>query len=107
MFESIGVMTKKELEARNEVKWEMYTKKIQIEARVLGDLAMNHIIPVATQYQSDLIDNVIKDLFPAEKAAKLSAKNLELIEEIADRTALDQGACGCPVNRGAQSGQQN
>ena len=90
MFESIGVMTKKELEARNEVKWEMYTKKIQIEARVLGDLAMNHIIPVATQYQSDLIDNVykMKDLFPAEKAAKLSAKNLELIEEIADRTAF-------------------
>ena len=83
-------MTKKELEARNEVKWEMYTKKIQIEARVLGDLAMNHIIPVATQYQSDLIDNVykMKDLFPAEKAAKLSAKNLELIEEIADRTAF-------------------
>ena len=79
MFESIGVMTKKELEARNEVKWEMYTKKIQIEARVLGDLAMNHIIPVATQYQSDLIDNVykMKDLFPAEKAAKLSAKNLD------------------------------
>ena len=90
MFECIGVMTKKELEARNEVKWEMYTKKIQIEARVLGDLAMNHIIPVATQYQSDLIDNVykMKDLFPAEKAAKLSAKNLELIEEIADRTAF-------------------
>ncbi len=90
MFESIGVMTKKELEARNEVKWETYTKKIQIEARVLGDLAMNHIIPVATQYQTDLIDNVykMKDLFPAEKAAKLSAKNLELIEEIADRTAF-------------------
>ena len=90
MFEATGVMTKKELEARNEVKWEMYTKKIQIEARVLGDLAMNHIIPVATQYQSDLIDNVykMKDLFSAEKAAKLSAKNLELIEEIADRTAF-------------------
>ena len=90
MFESIGVMTKKELEARNEVKWEMYTKKIQIEARVLGDLAMNHIIPVATQYQTDLVDNVykMKDLFSAEKAAKLSAKNLELIEEIADRTAF-------------------
>lgn len=69
MFESIGVMTKKELEARNEVKWEMYTKKIQIEARVLGDLAMNHIIPVATQYQSDLIDNVykMKDLFPQRR----------------------------------------
>ena len=52
MFEATGVMTRKELEARNEVKWEMYTKKIQIEARVLGDLAMNHIIPVATEYQS-------------------------------------------------------
>ena len=90
MFESVGVMTQKELEARNEVKWETYTKKIQIEARVLGDLAMNHIIPVATQYQTDLIDNVykMKDLFPVEKAAKLSAKNLELIEEIADRTAF-------------------
>ena len=90
MFEAIGVMTRKELEARNEVKWETYTKKIQIEARVLGDLAMNHIIPVATQYQTDLINNVYKmqSLFPAEKAAKLSAKNLELIEEIADRTAF-------------------
>ena len=90
MFEATGVMTKKELEARNEVKWETYTKKIQIEARVLGDLAMNHIIPVATQYQTDLINNVYKmqSLFPAEKAAKLSAKNLELIEEIADRTAF-------------------
>lgn len=60
MFESTGVMTRKELEARNEVKWETYTKKIQIEARVLGDLAMNHIIPVATEYQSKLIDNVYK-----------------------------------------------
>ena len=90
MFEATGVMTKKELEARNEVKWETYTKKIQIEARVLGDLAMNHIIPVATQYQTDLIDNVYKmrALFPEEKAARLSAKNLELIEEIADRTAF-------------------
>lgn len=90
MFESTGVMSQKELEARNEVKWETYTKKIQIEARVLGDLAMNHIIPVATQYQTNLINNVYKmqSLFPADKAAKLSAKNLELIEEIADRTAF-------------------
>ena len=90
MFEKTGVMTRKELEARNEVKWEMYTKKIQIEARVLGDLAMNHIIPVATQYQTELVDNVYKmnGLFPKEKATKLSAKNLELIEEIADRTAF-------------------
>lgn len=88
MFAKTGVMTEKELEARNEVKWETYTKKIQIEARVLGDLAMNHIIPVATKYQSSLIDNVykMKDLFPAEKAKTLSAKNLELIEDIAKHT---------------------
>ena len=52
MFESTGVMTRKELEARNEVKWETYTKKIQIEARVLGDLAMNNIIPISTKNQS-------------------------------------------------------
>ncbi|OUO52230.1 glutamine synthetase type III [Parabacteroides sp. An277] len=88
MFESTGVMNRKELEARNEVKWEMYTKKIQIEARVLGDLAMNHIIPMATKYQTSLIDNVykMKDLFPADKATRLSAKNMEIIEDIANRT---------------------
>ena len=85
MFEKTGVMTRKELEARNEVKWEMYTKKIQIEARVLGDLAMNHVIPVATEYQSRLIDNVYKlrDLFDADKAAALSSMNVKLIEDIA------------------------
>ena len=88
MFESTGVMTRKELEARNEVKWETYTKKIQIEARVLGDLAMNHIIPTATRYQTSLIDNVykMKDLFPADKSSVLSSRNLEIIEDIANRT---------------------
>ncbi|MCR4766183.1 MAG: glutamine synthetase III [Bacteroidaceae bacterium] len=89
MFESLGVMTKKELEARNEVKWETYTKKIQIEARVLGDLSMNHIIPVATNYQSALLKNVtdMASVFPADKAKQLSARNLKLIEEIAERTS--------------------
>ena len=88
MFESINVMNKKELEARNEVKWETFTKKIQIEARVMGDLSMNHIIPVCTRYQSQLIKNVenMKSIFPAEKAEKLSARNMKLIEEIAERT---------------------
>lgn len=88
MFEATGVMKQKELEARNEVKWETYTKKIQIEARVLGDLAMNHIIPVATEYQSKLIDNVHKmsQLFDTEKATRLSSENIKLIEEIAERT---------------------
>ena len=88
MFESVGVMNHKELEARNEVKWETYTKKIQIEARVLGDLALNHIIPVATEYQSKLIDNVYKlrELFPAEKAEYLSSENMKLIEEVGEHT---------------------
>ena len=94
MFESLGVMTKKELEARNEVKWETYTKKIQIEARVLGDLSMNHIIPVATRYQTQLLKNVenMVEVFTAEKAEKLNARNLKLIEEIAERTsAIEKG----------------
>jgi len=93
MFESTKVMNRKELEARNEVKWEMYVKTVQIEARVLGDLAMNHIIPVATHYQSKLIKNVqgIKEIFSSspfntEKAERLSARNMKLIEEVAERT---------------------
>ena len=89
MFESTGVMTQKELEARNEVKWEMYTKKIQIEARVLGDLVMNHVVPVAIEYQTKLIDNVykLKELFPQEEANKLSAENIAIIKEIAEHTS--------------------
>jgi glutamine synthetase len=88
MFESTKVMNRKELEARNEVKWEMYVKTVQIEARVLGDLAMNHIIPVATHYQSQLIKNVqgMKSVFAEDKANRLSARNMKLIEEIAERT---------------------
>ena len=93
MFESTKVMNRKELEARNEVKWETYVKTVQIEARVLGDLAMNHIIPVSTHYQSQLIKNVqgMKDIFSSavfstEKATRLSARNMKLIEEIAERT---------------------
>ena len=85
MFKSTGVFNEVELQARNEVKWEMYTKKIQIEARVLGDLAINHIVPVATRYQSMLLDKVakIRDIFPTEKAADLSAADIEAIEGIA------------------------
>ena len=89
IFESTGVMNSKELMARNEVKWEMYTKKIQIEARVLGDLVMNHVVPVAIEYQTKLVDNAykIKSLFPAEEAAALSSENIAIIKEIAEHTA--------------------
>ena len=88
MFESTKVMNRKELEARNEVKWETYVKIVQIEARVMGDLSMNHIIPVSTHYQSQLIKNVqgMKDVFAPEQANRLSARNMKLIEEIAERT---------------------
>ena len=71
------------------MKWETYTKKIQIEARVLGDLVMNHIVPVATEYQSKLIDNVfkMKGLFAEDEAASLSAENIALIRKIAEHTS--------------------
>ena len=89
MFEETGVMTEKELHARNEVKWEIYTKKIQIEARVLGDLAINHIVPIATRYQSLLLDNVykIKAVYPAERAEELSAMDASLVETIAEHVS--------------------
>lgn len=94
MFTKLGVMTEVELEARNEVKWETYVKKIQIEARVLGDLVLNHIIPVATRYQSLLLDNVakIKATFPADKAESLSKLNTQLIIEIGERVATIKNA---------------
>ena len=94
MFESLGVMNRKELEARNEVKWETYTKKIQIEARVLGDLSINHIIPVATHYQTQLLQNIsnMAAVFPVDTANKLSVRNKKIVEEIAERiNAIEMG----------------
>ena len=60
MFSDMGVFNRTELEARTEVKWETYTKKIQIEARVLGDITMNNIIPVASKYEAVLLDKAYK-----------------------------------------------
>ena len=94
MFENQNVMKRNELEARNEVKWETFTKKIQIEARVLGDLSMNHIIPVATDYQSRLSSNVerLMAIYGPEEGRKLSERNMKIIREIADHTAaIEQG----------------
>ena len=88
MFENMGVMTRKELEARNEVKWETYAKKIQIESRVLGDLVMNHIVPVAIEYQTKLLDNVCKmKALLGEEAMSLSAENMAIIRKIAAHTS--------------------
>ena len=90
MFEDMNVMKRNELEARDEVKWDTYTKKIQIEARVMGDLSMNHIIPVATLYQSQLAENVenMFEIFDKAEAEKLTARNKKIIKEIAERTQV-------------------
>lgn len=89
MFAKTGVFNRAELEARNEIKWDTYTKKIQIEARIFGDLCLNHIIPVATRYQSQLIDNVhkLKEIFDADTAQHLSQDNLSLIKQISEHTS--------------------
>lgn len=89
MFTRMNVLSLPELEARNEIKLETYTKKVQIEARILGDICLNHIVPVATRYQSQLLDNVCKvsQVFPAEQAKAMNAANIDLIEKIAESTA--------------------
>ena len=85
MFHSQNVMAEGELRARNEIKWNTYTKKVQIEARVLGDLAINHIIPIATKYQSELLDNVIKmeTVLGKEEGDRYSVQNIDSIKTIA------------------------
>lgn len=89
MFGKMEVMTETELRARNEIKWEMYTKKVQIEARVLGDLALNHIIPTATKYQSSLLDNIIKmqQVLGKEEGELASCENITTVKEIACHVA--------------------
>ena len=89
MFSKSGVLSLKEIEARNEVKWETYSKKIQIESRVLGDLAINHIIPAAVRYESLLLDNVykIKQLFSGAKADDIAALDMDNIEQISENVA--------------------
>lgn len=94
MFTEQGVMSQVELHARAEVKWETYTKKIQIEARVLGDLAMNHILPVASRYQSMLLDKVsrFETIFSKEESAELAGQDREMIVKLAGHMkAVQQG----------------
>ncbi len=83
MFTKLGVYTEKELEARNEVKWETYSKKVQIEARVTGRMALNHIIPAALEYQSKLLSNVsmLKENFPEDYKA-MAATQIQIISKI-------------------------
>ncbi|MBD3583580.1 glutamine synthetase III family protein [Flavobacterium selenitireducens] len=83
LFEGLGVMNHVEVEARYEIELEEYTKKIQIEGRVLGDIARNHVIPTAIKYQNTLIENVkgLKEIFGNE-FEQIAKEQIVLIKEI-------------------------
>lgn len=101
MFARMEVMGETELRARNEIKWDMYTKKVQIEARVLGDLALNHIVPTAMKYQSALLDNIIKmeTVLGKEEGDKYSAENIATVKEIAMHISEIKRMVGVMVER--------
>jgi len=84
----MGIFSEVELEGRVEVMFEQYTKKIQIEARVLGDMALNHIVPTAVKYQNRLVQNVLglKEIY-GEEYKKLAGNRIELIKEISDHVS--------------------
>jgi glutamine synthetase len=86
IFKNTKVLSERELEARYYIKHEMYTKMLQIEARVLGDLALNHVIPTTLKYQNLLLENVngLKNALPEKDFKKQSAYQLELITEISE-----------------------
>ncbi|NWJ50226.1 MAG: glutamine synthetase III [Bacteroidetes bacterium] len=90
LFKRAKVYNDREMEARTEVRYELYVKKVQIEARVLGDLAMNHILPTVLEYQTMLISNAqgLKNLYSAEDFKVLASRRLELIKEISERVDI-------------------
>jgi len=83
LFEEMGIMNKIECEARYEIEVEEYTKRIQIESRVLADIARNHVIPTAIKYQSVLVNNVkgLKEIYGAD-FKKMAKQQMEIIEAI-------------------------
>ena len=98
MFARTGVFSRRELEARNEVKWEMYTKKIQIESRVLGDLAINHIVPVASRYLNILLDNVSKMQALFDNGKEMAEQDIDTINRIADHNKAIKNGVVAMVN---------
>ena len=86
MFHELGVLSPVETEARHEIELHSYTLKLQIESRVVGDLAQNHIVPVAISYQNRLIENVrgLREVLGADKAKKATATQIGLIEEMSE-----------------------
>jgi glutamine synthetase len=90
LFTEFNIFTERELEARYEINLETYTKKIQIESRTMGDLALNHIIPVAIKYQNALIENVrgLKEILTAADFKKASEIQISTIKEISEHIAV-------------------
>jgi glutamine synthetase len=88
LFEEMNVMNKVEVIARHEIELEEYTKRLQIESRVIGDIARNHVIPTAIMYQNTLIKNVtgLKEIFGAN-FKKIAAEQMDLIEKISGHIA--------------------
>jgi glutamine synthetase len=86
MLIGTGIFTEKELESRVEVEYEKFTKKLQIEARVLGDLAINHIVPTGIRYMTSLLENVkgLKEVFDATEYERLAGARKEVIVTISD-----------------------
>ncbi|MDO5105066.1 glutamine synthetase III [Capnocytophaga sp.] len=89
LFEELGVMTRVEIEARYEIELEEYTKNIQIEGRLIGDIARNHIVPTAVRYQNTLIENVkgLKEIF-GNDYQEVAAEQLELIKRISEHIKI-------------------
>jgi glutamine synthetase len=84
LFQQLEIFSDSELKGRVEVEFEKFIMKIQIESRVLADLAINHIVPVAIEYQTMLLENVknLKEVFSNEEYKKLAGARLELIKTI-------------------------
>ena len=100
MFESLNIMNRKELAARNDIKWETYTKKVQIEARIFGDLSINHIIPQVVGYQTKLAENVaaLKAVLSEEQFQTVAQSNLSLINEFSCRIKAIEEGCEALTN---------
>lgn len=90
LFENLGILNHREQEARYEIYLETYTKKIQIESRIMADMVNNQIIPAALNYQKNLIDNVtgLKSIFADSQFKKSAETQIELIKEISERVAV-------------------
>lgn len=84
LFKRNGIFNKAEIEGRVEVEYEKFIKKVQIESRVLADIAINHIVPTAVEYQTMLLENVknLKEVFPKEEFLSLAGGRLDLIREV-------------------------